>query len=141
MSGDPLDEALFLDLLAQGHHALMRAYGTSMSPSIRSGAEVKLEPSPADVQLGDVVLVRLEGERWMLHRVVAFRADGRLLLKGDGLDQPDRPVPRDAVVGRVVWVSHGFPHRPTQYPGRWLSVALAIVSLWSWKVKRRVARA
>src|ERR1035441_7028230 len=64
--------------LADGREVVVRPVGNSMSPRIRSGAHVRLEPvaDPAAVAVDDVVFVRVRGH-WVLHRVSAVEG-GRL---------------------------------------------------------------
>ena len=136
---DPLDEELFLDLLKAGHRARMRAHGASMLPTILPGAEVELEPRPRHLEPGDVVLARVGG-RLVLHRLIARRPGGELLLKGDALGRPDAPLSGEAVLGRAIRVSAGCPRDLRRGPGRWLGRAAAGASWLSWKVGRRLRR-
>lgn len=98
-----LEEALFLDLLALGHRAQLRAYGWSMWPLIWPGDLVTLEPPPftqPPLRPGQVVLAR-SGGCLRLHRVTALRG-GQVELHGDNSPNPDPPVAVEAVLGRAV---------------------------------------
>ncbi len=78
-----------------------------MTPFIRDGDVVTVEPLRDDPSVGDVVAVALDGHgRMALHRVVDRRG-GRWLVRGDNCRQPDGAFAREAFVGRVVRVERG----------------------------------
>lgn len=83
--------------LAGGFSHVVRPRGHSMSPRIKDGAEVYLQPcNPADVKKGDVVLVRVRG-RNLLHLVKA--RDGDRLLIGNNKGGTNGWVNQSAVYG------------------------------------------
>ena len=82
------------------------ATGWSMLPSILPGDTLVVESvSPAQVRLGDIVLVQRQG-RLCAHRVVDMETgpeNPHWITQGDALPAPDPPVVRDELLG---WVSY-----------------------------------
>lgn len=96
------------DLWARaGRELRVRFTGTSMEPTLASGAEVLLVCGEGGAP-GDIVAVR-EGGGVIVHRVVAGGAErGWLLTRGDARWLPDAPaVGAGAVLGRVAAVHVG----------------------------------
>jgi len=92
---------LLRDVLARDGTARVCEAGASMAPLLRPDDALLLAPlDPARVRRGMIVGVASEG-RLVVHRLVAIGPD-RLVARGDALPGPDAPVPRDALVGRVV---------------------------------------
>ncbi|MGD2147791.1 MAG: S24/S26 family peptidase [Anaerolineae bacterium] len=94
------------EILERGSALRFQASGDSMRPFIRSGDILVVEPAEArGVRAGDVVLVR-QGERLLVHRVVAAPLDSAdaLTVKGDAHLMPDPPLRRDQVLGKVTAV-------------------------------------
>ncbi len=128
----PLSGAALLDLmravLDRGVPFRFRARGGSMSPFVRDGDVVTVEPAAAPVRTGDIVaFVDPASRRLRVHRVAATRGDA-FLLKGDNVEVPDGMVQRDGILGRVVRVERdGSPVRLGTGPERgliaWLSRA------------------
>jgi hypothetical protein len=86
-----LREGLAIELVAQG---------TSMRPLFPPGSTVRVFPaSAADVRVGDVVLVELEGQL-VAHRLIQA-SGGRSVTRGDSMPVADAPLPATAIVGRV----------------------------------------
>lgn len=81
--------------------------GTSMSPALASGAEVRLLCGEGGAA-GDIIAFLDEG-RVLLHRVVAASAEhGWILTRGDARLLPDAPIRRaEDVIGRVTGVREG----------------------------------
>lgn len=83
------------------------ATGWSMLPSILPGDTLVVESvSPAQVRLGDVVLVQRQG-RLCAHRVVDMEGgpeNPRWITQGDALPAPDAPVSRDELLGRISYL-------------------------------------
>ena len=70
-------------LMDEGREVTLRPLGSSMLPFIRGGKDsVRLKKMPS-VAVGDMLLVRLQGPRYVLHRLILKEGD-RLTLKGDG---------------------------------------------------------
>ncbi len=93
----PLVEAL----LTGGLSVEITATGSSMSPFIRPGDVVVLDPlGSRSVRIGDVLGFLRDPGRLAIHRVVAG-ADGHWRLRGDGAGVEDAPVEPGAIVGRL----------------------------------------
>ncbi|MCE5311237.1 MAG: S24/S26 family peptidase [Acidobacteriales bacterium] len=105
----PLTSAALLDLmravLARGVPFRFRARGGSMSPFVRDGDIVTVEPAAAaPARTGDIVaFVEPATQRLRVHRVAAT-CGGAFLLKGDNVETPDGLVKPDGVLGKVVRV-------------------------------------
>jgi signal peptidase I len=103
--------ALATEILRGGNTLRFRARGGSMWPTIRDGdcAEVRAV-SEASIRHGDVVLVRMESGRLLVHRVRWTGCEGDevvLRTQGDALAHADPPVRAAQVLGRVVAVERG----------------------------------
>ena len=81
-----------------------------MRPLIRRGDLLTVGPA-SEVSLGDVLLVEGTDGRWVCHRLVEATVD-TVTLRGDALLRPDRPLARDAVIGRVLAVTRDGRVRP-----------------------------
>jgi hypothetical protein len=106
----PLDHEIAAWRLACEHRVpfAFRGLGRSMLPALRPGDEALFEPLAGPPRAGDVLLYRA-GDRLVAHRFVALSddGDGHLRLRGDLLAAEDPPVPRAAVLGRLVAVRRG----------------------------------
>ena len=103
-----LEEAA--QLLAEGREVSFTPLGSSMLPFIRGGRDtVTLRVLP-HIETGDIVLARLSGPRYVLHRVVD-RNRSLLTLMGDGNLRGTESCTRDDVLGTVVAING---HKPTQ---------------------------
>ena len=70
-------------LMNEGREVTIKPLGNSMLPFIRGGRDsVRLKKMPS-VAVGDMLLVRLPGPRYVLHRLISMDGD-RLTLMGDG---------------------------------------------------------
>ena len=97
----PLCERLVEALLLDGLSVEIRVSGSSMSPFIRPGDLVVLEPPGAQtLGVGDVLAFLRAPGRLAIHRVVGW-SGGALVLRGDGARMADGPIERSAIVGRV----------------------------------------
>jgi signal peptidase I len=98
--------ALAAQILEDGSGLRFSARGMSMSPFIRDGDVVEVQPiGAAAIRCGDVVLYRNGGDHVIVHRVVQLdREDGHTMLvtRGDALACADGPICREQVLGRVV---------------------------------------
>lgn len=87
---------------------LLIAFGSSMQPLIRPGAELRIEPvQAAEIFLGDVLTFYLQPETSVSHRVIKIlNENGRIsfLTKGDNRLEMDARVFEAQVIGRVVQV-------------------------------------
>lgn len=71
-----------------------------MFPLVPDGTLLLVQPG-APYRVGDILLVRLDDERWAAHRLI--RLDGeRVVLRGDNNPFEDAPVEKGHVVGPVV---------------------------------------
>ena len=94
-------------LLEEGREVVITPLGDSMLPFIRGGKdEVTLKAMP-HVDVGDIVLARLPGPTYVLHRVVD-RNRSLLMLMGDGNVRGMEKCTRDDVMGTVTSIN-GIP--------------------------------
>lgn len=94
-------------LLEEGREVVLTPLGNSMLPFIRGGKdEVTLKTMP-DVEVGDIVLARLPGPTYVLHRVVDCNFN-LLTLMGDGNIRGTESCTRDDVMGTVTSIN-GVP--------------------------------
>jgi hypothetical protein len=72
-------------VLSRGARLRFRAGGSSMHPMIQDGDVLVVEPIPSgSIRVGDIVLYRRSvGSDLRVHRIVAVRAGGRYLPRGD----------------------------------------------------------
>lgn len=70
-------------LVDEGLAVTMLVKGRSMLPFILGGQESAVLTQPGDIRPGDVVLARIDGCRYVLHRVMEVSAD-TVVLMGDG---------------------------------------------------------
>jgi signal peptidase I len=100
--------ALAAEILEKGNALRFRASGSSMSPFIRNGDVLVIQPIASQaVRRGDVVLCRAGDGRMLAHRVTRLfqQAGGTVLVtQGDALFYPDGSIPYDEVLGRVTTV-------------------------------------
>ena len=93
-------------LMQEGREVTIKPLGYSMLPFIRGGKDsVRLKKMP-DVAVGDMLLVRLPGPRYVLHRLIA-REGNRLTLMGDGNLAGTETCTREDVLGTVVAIERG----------------------------------
>ncbi len=78
----------------------MAGTGWSMLPAFRPRDLLRLEPVTRPLRVGDVVALR-RGGVWVVHRLVAERADGLLATKGDAMVEMDIPFRAEEVGGVV----------------------------------------
>jgi len=80
------DELIISDavrLVNEGMAVTLLVKGRSMLPFILGGIDSVVLTRPGDVRRGDVVLARIDGQRYVLHRVMEV-SDTRVELMGDG---------------------------------------------------------
>jgi hypothetical protein len=98
-------------LMLEGRDVTFTPLGSSMLPFIRGGKDAVRLHKMADVNVGDMLLVRLDG-RYVLHRCI--RKDGnQLTLMGDGNLVGTESCATDDVLGTVVGIiRNGKEHNP-----------------------------
>jgi hypothetical protein len=80
------DEQILRDavsLVNEGMAVTLRVKGSSMLPFILGGHDSVVLTRPGDVTVGDVVLAHIDGQRYVLHRVMEVSPE-RVVLMGDG---------------------------------------------------------
>ena len=93
-------------LMLEGREVTLRPLGNSMLPFIRGGRDsVRLKKMPT-VTVGDMLLVRLNGPRYVLHRLIA-REGERLTLMGDGNLAGTESCTTADVLGTVTAIERG----------------------------------
>jgi len=119
---------LVQEMVLKNGRAVMKFYGSSMSPFLKEGCRVVVEPvCDEPIRIGDIVCFRSE-ERLVAHRVISsHRSNGcqYFLTKGDHCLRADAPLTRGEIAGRVVAV--GTRTLTTPY-GRIMNFWLAAVS-------------
>ena len=99
-----LEEAA--SLMEEGREVNFTPLGSSMLPFIRGGKDsVRLQKKDS-VEVGDIVLVRLQGPRYVLHRVIKTDGDS-LTLMGDGNIAGTESCKKGDVMGTVVAIVKG----------------------------------
>jgi hypothetical protein len=95
---------LAAEILASGSKVRLRAFGSSMLPSLWPGDILTIESARCQTPVpGDIVLVLLN-QRPFIHRVKEKRdCDGRLqwITRGDAVPQDDPPAANAELLGRV----------------------------------------
>lgn len=126
------DEVLhaWRSIVGEGVPVEVRVSGGSMRPLLVPGCVLTVQPCDASaLRVGDVVVARAGG-RAVAHRLVARRADGTIVLRGDALVSCDPPVRPDDVLGRAVRVRRGAVSVALQTPvARIVGRALAHAAL------------
>lgn len=93
-------------LMNEGREVTIKPLGNSMLPFIRGGRDsVRLRKMPS-VKVGDMLLVRLEGPRYVLHRLIAMDGE-RLTLMGDGNLAGTESCTTEDVLGTVTAIERG----------------------------------
>lgn len=119
--------------LERGQRVRMTVNGSSMTPFIRDGDVVELEPLDAALTLGDIVLAESAAGHYVIHRIVRLVGD-RVWLGGDAQTQREGPVPRQAVLGRAVAASRNGCVRALDRGGwrlaGWVWMRCAPLGVW-----------
>lgn len=101
----PAAECVVLELLRSGRAVRFTATGHSMSPAIRSGDRLDVEPLSGRAGVG-AVLAFESGGRLLVHRLVRWEA-GRAVCRGDASPTTDVPVADGSVLGIVSRIERG----------------------------------
>lgn len=128
------DEQVILEairLVGEGLSVTLRVNGRSMLPFIRGGERAVLT-RPGAVRRGDVVLARIDGSRYVLHRVLQLSPE-RVVLMGDGnLRARESCRPDDILARTDEIVGCDGRHRRLDAPLRRFSARL-----WRWLLPLR----
>ncbi|TET31752.1 MAG: hypothetical protein E3J72_21640 [Planctomycetota bacterium] len=110
-------------------HSECPVSSSSMIPALLPGDRLQwVETSPADLRFGDIVLY-LRGHVLVAHRFLFKRRKGgrtMLVCQGDALPYPDRPLAREALLGRCVAVSRG---EKTWAVNRFSNITIAFLTM------------
>ena len=88
-------------LMEEGREVNFTPLGNSMLPFIKGGKDSVRLQKKASVEVGDIVLVRLTGPRYVLHRVI--KVNGKdITLMGDGNIAGTESCKAEDVMGTVV---------------------------------------
>ncbi len=81
--------------------------GTSMEPLIRMNRDkVVIVPPDGNTAVGDIVLFRRNDGAYVVHRVYRINGD-QVVTLGDNCENPDKPISRDRILGKVVRIKRG----------------------------------
>lgn len=98
-------QRVVLELLRTGRAVRFTATGHSMSPTIRSGDCLGVEPLRGRAALGSVLACE-SGGRLLVHRLVGWEGD-RAVSRGDASPTTDVPVAEGSVLGIVSRIERG----------------------------------
>jgi peptidase S24-like protein len=87
------------DLLTRGSLVSFKVASWSMFPTMHKGDLIEIEPA-ASLQVGDVVVFR-SGDALLCHRVTGVLSTQEILTRGDASTEPDDPVRREDLMGKV----------------------------------------
>ena len=126
--------ALLRDAIASGACTWVVARGASMSPSIPSGARVRVAPfNEHGPRAGDVAVVETDAGDIVMHRILDID-DATVWLRGDNMPVSDRPVARARLIGMAT-------HLETVDGARVLARRVpSAVRRRFWRVQRRAER-
>ena len=93
-------------LMEEGREVTFRPLGTSMLPFIRGGRDSVHLRKMDDVAVGDIILIRLPGPRYVLHRLIAIEGEN-LTLMGDGNISGTEHCTKADVLGTVTAIERG----------------------------------
>ena len=104
-------------LMEEGREVNFTPLGSSMLPFIKGGKDSVILRKMPSVEVGDIVLVRLDGPRYVLHRII--RKDGdNLTLMGDGNIAGTEKCSTADVLGTVTAIIKG-KRKVTPGKGGW----------------------
>jgi hypothetical protein len=130
---------LAVEMLRSHGSVRIKAWGTSMLPSVWPGDLLTIErTAQEEVVPGDILLI-LRDNRFTIHRLIEKQqVPGLLTTKGDAVPQNDPPIPTSELLGRVVGIRHG---RRSFVPSRRVSPLHSLLArmLCRWDHFRSVA--
>lgn len=97
-------------LLSAGSSVRLTPTGSSMVPFIRGGSDSVIIERASEPRRGDILLVRLGREHYVMHRLIAVSGDS-LTLRGDGNIAGEEHCRRSDVIGRVSAVYTASGHK------------------------------
>lgn len=112
--------------LAAGKQVRLRVKGHSMRPLIRGDADTLVLVPPGVLSKGDVVLARIGGDRYVVHRIVGIDGDS-ITLKGDGNLYRTEDCSHKDISGKAVAVIRNGKQRSLTSFGSMLHARL-----WRW---------
>ena len=119
---------LAAEVLRSGGTVRVKAWGTSMLPSLWPGDLLTIENThAAKIVPGDIVAVRRNG-RFFVHRLVEKRMDQGVLswiTRGDAMRQNDPPATNGELLGRVSSIERGHQARTPVSELSWLNSVVA----------------
>ena len=98
---DDVMMASFATLLDEGREVRFTPKGVSMRPFIEGGRDSVILKKNGAVEVGDIVLAKLESGSYVLHRVIK-KSSERLILMGDGNLQGTESALIGGVLGTVM---------------------------------------
>lgn len=112
--------------LAAGKQVRLRVKGHSMRPLIRGDADTLVLVPPGVLRKGDVVLARIGGDRYVVHRIVGIDGDS-ITMKGDGNLYRTEECRRKDISGKAMAVIRNGKQRSLTSFG-----AMLHARLWRW---------
>ncbi len=104
------------EVLGSGKGLVFVAGGSSMSPFIKHGDNVEIQPGKS-LRVGDIAFLRNWEGRLVLHRVIKITGHG-IITRGDAVEGDDGFTPFEDVMGRAVRSSRYNFH--LKFPFNWL---------------------
>lgn len=105
-----------VSLVNEGMAVTLLVKGRSMLPFIFGGHDSVILTKPENISVGDVVLARIDGRRYVLHRVMEVSPD-RIVLMGDGnIRGQEICRPEDVLARTDEVVSEDGKHRRLDTP-------------------------
>lgn len=100
-----LEKELMVETLEKGDKLRFKALGGSMTPFIRSGDIITIEPvNHRNIVVGDILFYEADSE-FLVHRLIEKRENKENSIyttKGDSLTSPDKPVNDSQIMGKVI---------------------------------------
>ena len=125
---EEVKEELWCEALKNGNTMRYRALGGSMSPFIKGGSILTVDPK-RKISIGDVILCK-NGDGLIAHRVIRKRKKGLIFItKGDNIGCPDNPVGMSELFGKVVRVEGKRDVDMNSLSSRLFNYAIAVASL------------
>ena len=90
-------------LLSEGKRVKLRAKGNSMMPFIRGDEDTLILAPISALSKGDVVLARIKGKRYVIHRIIGLN-DEKIILMGDGNLYETEECSRSDIYGKVEYI-------------------------------------